>query len=879
MNITKLVSTEKSLKRSLIFVVTAFVVLLCIWISMFLWFYNVYIDSILYRERQQQMKEVTVQLFKGLEDVTQGWWKDTDVFCAAIEDREFASLDELYAYLQTLSKLFKVDDAHRHLIAVDDTGSYLTHSGWNGTLPEMDFLMDAPEKVSFVTSRINRSDAGVFFLQRLPEPIELDNGGHPVRLIYFGLSCQLAEMDPFFSCEAYDNTNSVYVLDQYGSRIFSSGDDALIGYNAYATLRDISYLHGTSFAAAKHELDNSGLAYSNAVLNGEEYYYALKKMDNADWTLLFLVPSNYVAQDVVSLVEMTVRLIFAFSMILLAACTAVVSFILLKNQKRTLDTERENNEKLSEINRELDQKNTALSAAVELAESAKQQATAANRAKSEFLSNMSHDIRTPMNAIVGITSLMENEAELSDRMHHFIRKLRTTGQHLLGLVSDVLDMSKIEAAEIRIVSEPVSLAELTWQIEGIIRLHADEKEQDFMVRIHDIAHEFLIGDSVRLNQIFINLLSNAVKYTPRGGAIRFDIAELPSACDGFARLRASVADNGCGMTHEFLPHIFEPFARAENSITNKVHGTGLGMAITKNLVDLMGGEITVESTPQKGSRFEVTLSLPIDTNAACAPEAGVVLLISRDRGLERNLNAMARASALQVLTTDCMEAAMALLRQRDIDVILLSGQLRDENPSEIVSTLRSAAKGEALIFIADYMPAEQSQNLLNSIGADGFLARPFFLSQLTNAIHQARVHVSAPKAGGTSILRGMRFLCAEDNALNADILTALMEIRGAACDIYPDGEALVKAFADVRPDEYNAILMDIQMPVMNGLDAARAIRSGKNPLGRTIPIIAMTANAFNEDVQSCLAAGMTAHISKPIDIAALERIMQKLQLR
>lgn len=879
MNITKLVSTEKSLKRSLIFVVTAFVVLLCIWIFMFLWFYNVYIDSILYRERQQQMKEVTVQLFKGLEDVTQGWWKDTGIFCAAIEDREFASLDELYAYLQALSKLFKVDDAHRHLIAVDDTGSYLTHSGWNGTLPEMDFLMDAPEKVSFVTSRINRSDAGVFFLQRLPEPIELDNGGHSVRLIYFGLSCQLAEMDPFFSCEAYDNTNSVYVLDPYGGRVFSSGDDALIGYNAYATLRDISYLHGTSFAAAKHELDSSGLAYSNAVLNGEEYYYALKKMDNADWTLLFLVPSNYVAQDVVSLVEMTVRLIFAFSMILLAACTAVVSFILLKNQKRTLDTERENNEKLSEINRELDQKNTALSAAVDLAESAKQQATAANRAKSEFLSNMSHDIRTPMNAIVGITSLMENEAELSAKMHHFIRKLRTTGQHLLGLVSDVLDMSKIEAAEIRIVSEPVSLAELTWQIESIIRLHADEKEQDFMVRTHDIAHEFLIGDSVRLNQIFINLLSNAVKYTPCGGTIRFDIAELPSALDGFARLRASVADNGYGMTHDFLPHIFEPFARAENSITNKIHGTGLGMAITKKLVDLMGGEITVESTPQKGSRFEVTLSLPIDTSAACAPETGVVLLISRDRGLERNLNAMAQASALQVLTADCAEAAAALLRQRDIDVILLSRHLCDENPSKTVSALRSAAKEEALIFITDYMPAEQSQDLLNSIGADGFLARPFFLSQLTNAIHQARVRVSAPKVSGTSILRGMRFLCAEDNALNADILTALMEMRGAACDIYPDGEALVKAFADVRPDEYDAILMDMQMPVMNGLDAARAIRSGKNPLGRTIPIIAMTANAFNEDVQSCLDAGMTAHISKPIDIAALEGIMQKLQLR
>ena len=286
------VNTESSRLRSLAFALAAFLLLVCVAFFIFTRLYGRYIDDILYKERQQQMKEVTVQLFKRLDDVTQRWWKDTDVFCGTIEDQAFASLDELYAYLQSLSQLYNVDAEQRHLVAVDESGSYLTHDGWNGTLSEMAFLLDSPERVSFVTSRVGRTDVGIFFLQRLPEPVTVRDGGETVRLTYFGLSCRLAELNPFFSCEAYDNNNSVYVLDQYGGRIFSSGDDTLLGYNAYATLKEMTYLHGTSFDAAKRELDSSGLAYSNAVLNGDEYYYALKKMNNANWTLLFLVSSD-----------------------------------------------------------------------------------------------------------------------------------------------------------------------------------------------------------------------------------------------------------------------------------------------------------------------------------------------------------------------------------------------------------------------------------------------------------------------------------------------------------------------------------------------------------------------------------------------------------
>ena len=867
------VNTEGNLVRSLSFALAAFLLLISVAFFIFMRLYDRYIDDILYKERQQQMKEVTVQLFKRLDDVTRSWWKDTDVFCGAIEDHAFVSLDELYAYLQSLSQLYKVDDQQRHLVAVDDSGNYLTHDGWNGTLSEMAFLMDSPERVSFVTSRVGRSDVGIFFLQRLPEPVTVRDGGEDLRLTYFGLSCRLAELEPFFSCEAYDNNNSVYVLDQYGGRIFSSGDDTLLGYNAYATLKEMTYLHDTSFEAAKRELDSSGLAYSNAVLHGDEYYYALKQMNNADWTLLFLVPSDYVAQDIVLLVDTTNRMVFSFAIILVVACAIVITVILTASQKRNLAIERKNNDKLSAVNRELDQKNTELSAAVKLAESATREAKAANSAKSEFLTNMSHDIRTPMNAILGITRLMESEPSMSDKMRDYIRKAHASGQHMLALINDVLDMSKIEAGKIRIVREPVSLAEQVGQIDSIIRPRAAEKAQNFMIRTHDVAHEFLIGDSMRLGQILVNLLSNAVKYTPYGGTIRLDIAELPCAIPGQAAISIVVTDNGCGMTPEFLTHIFDPFTRAESSTTNKVQGTGLGMAITKSIVDLMGGQITVESEPNRGSRFEVTLSLPIDRSTTCHVDASGILLITDDPQLADNLRVMTRASGPDVFVCGAGHEAVQVLKQQKADVILLSGCSGSEELPALADTLRSAAERKLLILCTDHVQASHG---FRPDGADGMLARPFFLSQLADAIDQLRNTRVARESGNVSVLNGMRFLCAEDNSLNAEILTALMALYGAACDIYPDGAQLVEAFANVRSGDYQAILMDVQMPVMNGLEAARAIRCGNNPLGRTIPIIAMTANAFVEDVQDCLDAGMNAHISKPIDISALETILLEM---
>lgn len=353
----------------------------------------------------------------------------------------------------------------------------------------------------------------------------------------------------------------------------------------------------------------------------------------------------------------------------------------------------------------------------------------------------------------------------AEKLHADILKVQTSSNHLLSLINDVLDMSRIESGEVTLNQEQIILADQVGQIDSIIRPQVLEKGQTLTIRVHEIAHEYLIGDAVRLRQVLINLLSNAMKYTPKGGDIRFDLAEL--ACDKpeTAKFSFTVTDTGYGMAPELMKHIFEPFTRAENSVTNKVQGTGLVLAITKNNVDLMGGAINVRSQVGQGSQFTVTLEFPIDPN------------------------------------------------------------------------------------------------------------------RKPQVVNQSYSELEASRAEKGAMLRGMRFLCAEDNALNAEILQALLDMSGASCTFYPNGRELVEAFQSVKPGDYDAILMDIQMPVMNGLDATAAIRNGSNPLGKTIPIIAMTANAFSEDVKDCLDAGMDAHVAKPLDIAVLERALRSLLSR
>ena len=846
---TRAASKQGDARQKMRFIATI-VLIVVVSFSAFTFLYGRYNDRILYAERLNQMQDVTTQLFAGLEDVVGNQWSAVDVLANYVQAAQPEDTEALRAFMRQQMELNELDAELDDLIAVDERGRYYTADGGKGTLQELDYLLDSPARISYVSNTVTTNRTKMVFLKRLPQPVKLTEGRE---VVYYGCTRDMSELEPYFNCAAYESGSDIYVVDSTGLKLFSGRNSDLIhGYNLYNVLEEMDYRHGTSFDAARAELEGSGTAYSNAILDGKEYFYSMYRMENAEWTLVFMVDATMVAMNTVELVNTTLWVVMIFAILMIVICAVIIFLMQRRQQKRELAMVKRSNEALEKLNTELQ---------------------SASKAKSEFLANMSHDIRTPMNAIVGITDLMAHEADTSDKLHTYIEKVRMSSRHLLSLINDVLDMSKIESSEVALNQDTVSLAEQVGQVDSIIRSQTNERGQTFNIRVHTIVHEYLIGDSVRLRQVLLNLLSNAVKYTPNGGTINFDLAEVPCEEPDCASFRITVEDNGCGMEPEFLARIFEPFTRSESSMTSKIQGTGLGMAITKNIVDLMGGTITVQSEPGKGSRFEVALTLPIDRSAEPRLSAKRILLVSDDSVLSRNIRASLKEYPISIVTAAAVAEAEKQLQEQPADLILVNGHLNDPDLAQIVQRLRASAQHAVLLFCCDYAQSEQVHDMLVKSGADDLIARPFFLSNLSRTVNRVQGNVAAAEPR-TTTLKGMRFLCAEDNELNAEILEAILEVNKASCVIYPNGRELVNAFASVKPGEFDAILMDIQMPVMNGLDATRAIRGGKNPLGKTIPIVAMTANAFTEDIQQCLEAGMDAHVAKPLDVTVLERTMR-----
>lgn len=625
----------------------------------------------------------------------------------------------------------------------------------------------------------------------------------------------------------------------------------------------MEYLHGSNFEQTQQELNSNGIAYSNAVLDGEEYYYALRRLDTADWTLMFLIPSSYVAVNTVNLVDTTGSIIMTFAGVMLVLCVGFVYLVLRSQQKEALRAERNNTRRMEVLNSILEAKNEQLRQANTEIENARRAAEVANKAKTTFLSNMSHDIRTPMNAIVGIADLLGYETESSERIKEYTRRLQNSSHHLLGLLNDILDMSRIESGISSLNLEKLELSEQISQIETIIRTNTRERRQQFEIRTRMIRHEQINGNGTHLRQILLNILTNAAKYTPDGGRIIFEITELDSE-PGYAEYQFTISDNGMGMSQEFISTIFSPFTRAENSVTNKVQGTGLGMTITKSLVDMIGGRIDVQSEPGKGSRFTVTLKFKADENERS--EINGMMMIGRDD----DVTVSAKAHGVTPETVCSIGAAAELLSRGAYDVVLITSGICENISGDDISRLRGAS--EKPVKIAGICSDTLAQRFQETL--DCTIVVPFFWGKLENGLADEN---EKEKAESGPALSGVRFLCAEDNEMNAVILEANLKWRGASCRIFPDGKSLVDYFAAADPGEYDMILMDVQMPLMNGYEAAQAIRKSSNPDGKAIPIIAMTANAFSDDIRACLNAGMDAHVSKPVDMSAFEKTVRSLR--
>ena len=570
-----------------------------------------------------------------------------------------------------------------------------------------------------------------------------------------------SKLDSMLSVKSYNGNAYLFMLDNDGNITYTNQKEDKFFRNYFL----LKHLKGDQ-AITEEEADSlqkklDGREQGVELLGSDKpYYLGYCPIENNN-TMLICIVEKSVVDNVLKgyqkTIGFTTLLMAGFILLLFAGLFYSISRRRLADQKA--EYEKRNNAIQIQALREMQVANKKLKKAKDIATEALQTAENANKAKTDFLSNMSHDIRTPMNAIIGMTSLIRHDAGNKAKVIEYADKIDISSQHLLGIINDVLDMSKIEAGKTVFKYTDFSILDFITELNTIFHSQIDEKNQTLTIIKENIRHEWVNGDQVHLMQIFSNLVSNAVKYTQEGGKIQFLVEECETKSSVYAKYRFLVSDNGIGMSADFKETIFDAFTRAESSVTNKIQGTGLGMAITKNLVEAMGGTIDVESELGQGSCFEVLIDLRI-------------------------------------------------------------------------------AEGRKVVLTAQEEIDEPDSNTL----------------------------------------KGMRFLCAEDNELNAEILMELLKIEGAECIICENGERVLEAFEQSAPGDYDMILMDVQMPVMNGYDATRAIRRSTHELAKTIPIIAMTANAFSEDIQYSLAAGMNAHISKPVDMKTLEKTIRRIKI-
>lgn len=539
------------------------------------------------------------------------------------------------------------------------------------------------------------------------------------------------------------------------------------------------------------------------------------------------------------------------------------------------------------ISRRIDEQRLKAERQQEILKTALENAQAASMAKSQFLSNMSHDIRTPMNAIVGMTTIAETHLDETERVKECLYKISLSSKHLLSLINDILDMSKIESGKLTIAQEPFNFAELIIEVVELVRSQAEEKGLTLVFQPGALEKEGVQGDPLRIRQVCINILSNAVKYTPSGGRITIEMSQRPSSYKGYQNFVFQCSDTGIGMDPEFMKHLFQPFERSDNPMTRTVNGTGLGMAITKNLVDLMNGEIQVQSHVGQGSRFTVILPLPLqsqtDEQIPTSWQGASVLIADDDLQIGEEAGALLTKLGMQADYCSSGEAAIAAGVQAQTSgnpykLILIDWKMPGMNGLETVRELRQKLGDQPEIVILSAYDWSDIEEQARQCGVSGFLTKPFYrfkICRLLNELEEERRKPILVKPA-LSDFSDCRLLLAEDNEINREIAREMISsLITVEMDEVEDGQSAVEKIASSPEGYYDLVLMDIQMPRLNGYEATRQIRQLNRSDVKTLPIIAMTANAFDEDVRLAMQAGMSAHFAKPIDIQKLAEILRQ----
>ena len=564
--------------------------------------------------------------------------------------------------------------------------------------------------------------------------------------------------------------------------------------------------------------------------------------------------------------------------------TALVCYILLVSVLQMLrrravqEMEQQKKEQEKKYQTQLEEQNRKLEIAL-------QHEGAANRAKREFLFNMSHDIRTPMNAIIGFTSLAATHIDNREQVLDYLKKISTSSQHLLSLINDVLDMSRIESGKVKIEEKAVHLPDLVHDVRSIIQPNVAAKRLSLFIDTMDIEDEDIITDPLRLNQILLNILSNAIKFTPTGGMISIRIAQKNGAPKGCVCYEFRIKDNGIGMSEEFQKHIFEEFSREESSTVSGIQGTGLGMSITKNIVDLMGGTIALTSEPGKGTEFIVTLCFTRSGQKAepkQLPQLEGLRALVADDDTNTCLNVSTMLSKIGMRPEWTISGKEAVIRTKyaveqgdAFSVYIIDWLIPDMNGIEIVRQIRKVIGNRCPIIILTAYDWADIEDEARAAGVTAFCEKPLFLSELRRVLAEPfRAEPASEPAQPTAAdLKGKKLLLVEDNELNREIALEILKEAGFVVDTAEDGAVAVQKIKQAAPGQYDLILMDIQMPNLDGYEATRQIRALPDAEKASIPIFAMTANAFEEDRQNALAAGMNGHIAKPLDVPHLLRVL------
>ena len=841
-----------------------FVVLLLVSIASGALYIRSYLVKQTVQERSTQLEDMLSQIRINLEYGLETHWNLVSAIEFEAEATHYADEQALIGGINTMEKHFRTDLYDCRLMLLDTMGTAYLSDGSVGIWDDIGFLSDGEARHTFVTDTSNVDGTFLAFSQKLEQPITA--GADEKKFTHLVLLKDIKSLKKYYTTESYGGKAATYIIKSNGTMAYydANDDDDVIGArNIFKVLNEAEYIRGRSFDDIKAQLSSDGIVAANIDFHKTEYYYCLANMEQYDMTMMLLIPAEYVAVSTMNMMNSGLKIMVVFmSVLFILLVLTVLAVIQGQRSSQLIKIEQKNNKELNELRI--------------AAEDAMRAAESANRSKSTFLSNMSHDIRTPMNAVIGFATLALTNIENPNRVKDYLSKILSSGNHLLSLINDILDMSRIESGKINLDETKANLSEMLHDIKTIISGQIHAKQLELYMDTMDVTDEDVYCDKTRLNQVLLNLLSNAVKFTPPGGTVSVRIKQIHNAPEGRGLYEIRIKDTGIGMSREFAERIFEPFEREHNSTVSKIQGTGLGMAISKNIIDMMGGTIEVNTEQGKGTEFVISLSLRLQSERRSVEKIkeleGLKALVVDDDfntcdGVTKMLVQVGMRSEWTLFGKEAVLRAQQSIEINDpFNAYIIDWRLPDMNGIEVTRQIRSLGDDTPIIILTAYDWTDIEEEA-KAAGVTAFCSKPMFMSDLRESLLTALGHSKDNNENirtDANTFSGKRILLAEDNELNREIASELLKGYGFDIVSAENGSEAVEKVAVSEPGYYDLVLMDIQMPIMNGYEATKHIRALDNKELSGIPILAMTANAFDEDRKAAEECGMNGFLSKPI---------------